>query len=50
MRIGFVQLDQRIIRRFYYAIGSFTILAVGVALLLLLGVLLVPEARELPLR
>jgi hypothetical protein len=50
MRIGPVLVDQRTIKRLYYAAGSFTVLVVGVGLFLLLGVLLIPEARELPLR
>lgn len=50
MRIGALRVHQKTLKGLYYAVGSFTVLLMGVALFLLLGMLLSPEAREMPLR
>ena len=50
MRNGAVRFHQRALKGLYFTVGSFTVLALGVGILLLLAVLLSPNARELPLR
>jgi hypothetical protein len=50
MKIGTIRLQRRTMKGLYYAAGSFTILMVGAALLFLMGVMLMPAAREVPWR
>jgi hypothetical protein len=38
------------VRGIYYAAGSFTLLLVGAAFFLLMGMLMMPEAKEVPWR
>jgi hypothetical protein len=50
MKLGTLRLHRRTVKGLYFAVGSFTILAVGAALFFLMGLLLMPEAREMPWR
>ncbi len=50
MRIGTLRLHPKTLKGLYYAAGSFTVLVVGVAFFFFLGLLMMPEAREVPWR
>jgi len=50
MRVGTFRLQRRTVKGLYYAAGSFTLLVVGAAFFLLMGMLLMPEAKEVPWR
>ena len=50
MRIGVLRIQPRTVKGLYYAAGSFTILAVSVGLCFLIGMMLLPESREIPFR
>jgi hypothetical protein len=50
MRIGTLRIQRRTVRGIYYAAGSFTLLLVGAAFFLLMGMLMMPEAKEVPWR
>jgi hypothetical protein len=50
MRLGALRVQRRTVKGLYYAAGSFTLLVVGAAFLLLMGMLLMPEAKEVPWR
>ena len=50
MRIGTLRIQRRTVRGIYYAAGSFTLLLVGAAFFLLMGMLMMPEAQEVPWR
>jgi hypothetical protein len=50
MRVGTLRLQPRTVKALYYAAGSFTLLIVGAAFFLLMGMLLMPEAKEMPWR
>ncbi|HEX3892919.1 MAG TPA: hypothetical protein VHW46_10140 [Terracidiphilus sp.] len=50
MKIGVLRLQPRTVKGLYYAAGSFTLLMVGIALCLLVGMMLLPETHEIPWR
>ncbi len=50
MKIGALRLHQRTLKGLYFAIGSLTVLVIGVGLCFLIGLSFLPQARELPLR
>jgi hypothetical protein len=50
MKIGSMRLQPRTVKGLYYAAGSFTVLIVGAAFFFLMGLMLMPEAREVPWR
>jgi hypothetical protein len=50
MRIGTSRLRPKTVKGLYLAAGSFTLLIVGVAFFIFLGMNFMPEAREVPWR
>jgi hypothetical protein len=50
MKFGTVRLPRGTVKGLYFAAGSFTILVVGAAFFLLMGILMMPGAKEVPWR